>query len=86
MKKWRMIIDIGMTAVLLGLMAYSLIGELTHEILGTAMIILSVKRKKSTDNNAGRCPAAGVFRRLFYCPAKDVCICFRNLSAIGVKL
>ncbi len=30
MKKWRMIIDIGMTAVLLGLMAYSLIGELTH--------------------------------------------------------
>ena len=40
MKKWRMIIDIGMTAVLLGLMAYSLIGELTHEILGTAMIVL----------------------------------------------
>lgn len=39
MKKWRMIIDIGMTAVLLGLMAYSLIGELTHEILGTAMIV-----------------------------------------------
>jgi hypothetical protein len=27
MKKWRMIIDIGMTAVLLGLMAYSLIVE-----------------------------------------------------------
>ena len=37
-------------------------------------------------DDAGRCPAAGVFRRLFYCPAKDVCICFRNLSAIGVKL
>ena len=40
MKKLRVIIDIGMTAVLLGLMAYSLIGELTHEILGTAMIVL----------------------------------------------
>jgi hypothetical protein len=40
MKKLRVIIDIGMTAVLLGLMAYSLIGELMHEILGTAMIIL----------------------------------------------
>ena len=40
MKKWCMIIDIGMTAVLLGLTAYSLIGELTHEILGTVMIVL----------------------------------------------
>ena len=40
MKKWRMIIDIGMTAVLLCLMAYSLIGELTHEILGVAMFVL----------------------------------------------
>ena len=40
MKKLRVIIDIGMTAVLLGLMAYSLIGELMHEILGTAMIVL----------------------------------------------
>lgn len=40
MKKWRMIIDIGMTAVLLCLMTYSLIGELTHEILGVAMLVL----------------------------------------------
>ena len=40
MKKWRMIIDIGMTAVLLCLMAYSLIGELTHEILGVVMFVL----------------------------------------------
>ena len=35
-----MAIDIAMTIVLVGLMAYSLIGTLTHEILGTAMIIL----------------------------------------------
>lgn len=35
-----MIVDIGMTAVLLGLMAYSLIGEVTHEILGVAMALL----------------------------------------------
>ena len=35
-----MIVDIGMTAVLLGLMAYSLIGEVTHEILGVAMVLL----------------------------------------------
>lgn len=40
MKKLRMAIDIAMTIVLVGLMAYSLIGTLTHEILGTAMIIL----------------------------------------------
>ena len=40
MKKLRMTIDIAMTVVLIGLMAYSLVGELTHEILGTAMILL----------------------------------------------
>lgn len=37
MKKWRMIVDITMTAVLLCLMTYSLIGELTHEILGVVI-------------------------------------------------
>lgn len=42
MKKLRVTIDIAMTVVLIGLMAYSLIGELTHEILGTAMIVLFV--------------------------------------------
>ena len=39
-RKWRMIINIAMTAVLLCLMSYSLIGELTHEILGVAMVVL----------------------------------------------
>ncbi len=37
-----MTIDIAMTVVLIGLMSYSLIGELTHEILGTVMIVLFV--------------------------------------------
>ena len=40
MKKLRMAIDIAMTIVIVGLMAYYLIGTLTYEILGTAMIIL----------------------------------------------
>ena len=40
MKKLRMTIDIAMTVVLIGLMAYSLIGTLTHEILGVAMFAL----------------------------------------------
>ena len=40
MKKLRMTVNIAMTAVLLGLMAYSLIGTLTHEILGTLMFVL----------------------------------------------
>lgn len=40
MKKLRMTIDIAMTIVLIGLMAYSLIGTLTHEILGIAMFVL----------------------------------------------
>lgn len=42
MKKLRMTIDIAMTIVLIGLMAYSLIGTLTHEILGTAMFVLFI--------------------------------------------
>ena len=40
MKKLRMTVNIAMTAVLLGLMAYSLIGTLTHEILGALMFVL----------------------------------------------
>ncbi len=40
MKKQRMIVNTAMTAVLLCLMAYSLIGETAHEILGTALFIL----------------------------------------------
>lgn len=40
MKKLRMSINIGMTVVLISLMSYSLIGEFTHEILGTAMVVL----------------------------------------------
>ena len=39
-KRLRMIIDITMTAVLLCLMSYSLIGDLIHEILGVAMAVL----------------------------------------------
>lgn len=35
-----MITDIGMTVVLLCLMTYSLLGELTHEILGVAMFVV----------------------------------------------
>ncbi|MBQ9553242.1 MAG: DUF4405 domain-containing protein [Clostridia bacterium] len=40
MKKLRMTIDIAMTIVLIALMAYSLIGTLTHEILGITMFAL----------------------------------------------
>lgn len=42
MKKTRMIVNVGMTIVLLGLMSYSLIGETTHEILGTIMTVLFI--------------------------------------------
>lgn len=42
MKKTRMIVNVGMTIVLLGLMSYSLIGETTHEILGTIMVVLFI--------------------------------------------
>lgn len=39
-KKQRMIVDIGMACLLPLLMAYSLIGELFHEVIGTLMMIL----------------------------------------------
>lgn len=42
MKKIHMIVNTLMTLVLLGLMSYSLIGEVTHEILGTAMLVLFI--------------------------------------------
>ena len=40
MKKFRIIIDVLMTIALLFLMAYNLIGDVTHEIIGTAIMIL----------------------------------------------
>lgn len=42
MKNVRMIVNVSMTIVLLGLMSYSLIGETTHEILGTIMVVLFI--------------------------------------------
>ena len=42
MKKARMIVNIAMTVVLLCLMAYTLVGETAHEVLGTVMFILFI--------------------------------------------
>jgi len=42
MKKLRMIVDCAMILLLPMLMAYSLIGELFHEIIGTAMLALFI--------------------------------------------
>ena len=42
MKKARMIIDILMVVLLPLLMAYSLIGENTHEVLGICMFVLFI--------------------------------------------
>ena len=41
-KRIRLIIDIGMTLLLPLLMAYSLIGELCHEIVGTLIFLLFI--------------------------------------------
>ena len=47
----------------------------------------TVKEKRSTEIKiVGRCPMQGVFRRPFYYLANEFFICFKNLSAIGVKL
>ena len=39
-RKLRLLLDLAMTALLLPLMAYSLVGETVHEWLGTAMAVL----------------------------------------------
>lgn len=39
-QKLRLLLDLAMTALLLPLMAYSLIGETAHEWLGTVMAVL----------------------------------------------
>ena len=39
---YKMVIDIGMTGILLFLMAYALVGETAHEWLGVAMFVLFV--------------------------------------------
>ena len=39
---WKIAVDIGMTAVLLLLMAYSLVGEAAHEWLGIGMFALFI--------------------------------------------
>ena len=41
-KNLRLVLDIAMTVLLPMLMAYSLIGEAFHEIIGTAMLFLFV--------------------------------------------
>ena len=39
---FKISVDVAMTGVLLFLMSYSMIGDLTHEILGTAMLVLLI--------------------------------------------
>ena len=41
-KRTRLLIDIAMTIILPMLMAYSLVGEMIHEIIGTMMLVLFV--------------------------------------------
>lgn len=67
MKKTRLIIDIGMTLLLPLLMAYSLIGEMFHEIVGTLIFILFIihhvlNRKWFTNLFRGKYGAVRIFR------------------------
>lgn len=69
MKKIHMIVNTLMTLVLLGLMSYSLIGEVTHEILGTAMLVLFIvhhilNRKWFGALNKGRYSAFRIFQTI----------------------
>ena len=58
-KRIRLIIDIGMTLLLPIQMAYSLIGELFHEIIGTLIFLLFIcciiKIPKVADKNGESC-------------------------------
>ncbi len=66
-KRIRLIIDIGMTLLLPLLMAYSLIGELFHEIIGTLIFILFIihhvqNRKWDGSLYKGKYSAGRIFR------------------------
>ncbi len=66
-KRIRLIIDIGMTLLLPLLMAYSLIGEMFHEIVGTLIFILFIihhvlNRKWSASLFTGKYSAGRIFR------------------------
>ena len=68
-KRIRLIIDIGMTLLLPLLMAYSLIGEMFHEIVGTLIFILFIihhvlNRKWSASLLTGKYSAGRIFRTL----------------------
>ena len=66
-KRTRLIIDVGMTLLLPLLMAYSLIGEMFHEIVGTLIFILFIihhvlNRKWSASLLTGKYSAGRIFR------------------------
>ncbi len=66
MKRARIVLDFVMTALLPVLTAYSLVGELLHEILGTAMLLLFIahhilNRKATGAMFKGRQSAERVF-------------------------
>ncbi|MBQ1436168.1 MAG: DUF4405 domain-containing protein [Clostridia bacterium] len=66
-KHWRMGVDIAMTVLLPLLMAYSLIGETFHEVIGTVIFALFIihnvfNRKWYGAMFSGRYDAARVFR------------------------
>lgn len=66
-KRTRLIIDVGMTLLLPLLMAYSLIGEMFHEIVGTLIFILFIihhvlNRKWSASLFKGKYSAGRIFR------------------------
>ena len=68
-KKTRLIVDIGMVILLPLLMAYSLIGEQFHEIIGTVMTVLIVihliqNRKWLGAVFKGRCNARRAFQTI----------------------
>ena len=68
-KRIRLIIDIGMTLLLPLQMAYSLIGEMFHEIVGTLIFILFIihhvlNRKWSASLLTGKYSAGRIFRTL----------------------
>lgn len=68
-KNYRLIVDIGMVILLPLLMAYSLIGEAFHEVVGTVMMILFIihlihNRKWLTAIPRGRYNARRVFQTI----------------------
>ena len=90
-KRIRLIIDIGMTLLLPLLMAYSLIGELFHEIIGTLIFLLFIihhvlNRKWGGSLLKGKYSAGRIFRTVINVLLFIFMILFMTVGCLVIRI